>query len=99
MATDLDVPGLGGALQMLAGTNTEEQVFIEPTTQSQSWHLDVVEVDEEDGPRFAVYAEYGGDLPFDRRGLRFRTDRSSKPTKAPTSRSLSVSSPRMQRRP
>ena len=55
---------------MLAGTNTEEQVFIGPTNPSQPWHLDVVELEEELGPRFAVYAEYGGDLPFDERGLR-----------------------------
>lgn len=55
---------------MLAGTNTEEQVFIVPTAPSQSWHLDVVELDDGDGSRFAVYAAYGGDISFEGRGLR-----------------------------
>ena len=54
---------------MLAGTNTEEQVFIVPTTPPQAWHLDIVQLEEEDGPRFAVYVEYGGELSFAQRGL------------------------------
>ena len=61
--------GLAGALQRLVGTDLEEQVFIVPTIRSQSWHLDVVQLDEGYGDRFAVYAEYGGDISFDQRGL------------------------------
>src|SRR5205085_1129579 len=56
-----DVAGLASALQELAGTNAEEQVLIVPSARAESWHLDVVQLDEELGPRFAVYAEYGGD--------------------------------------
>ena len=70
MAAESELAELAGALQMLAGTNTEEQVFIVPADPSQSWHLDVVELDEDDGPQFAVYAEYGGDRSFEGRGLR-----------------------------
>ena len=69
MATDPDLVGLTRALEGLSGTETEEQVFVVPASPTQSWHLDVVELDEGDGPRFAVYAEYGGDQPFTERGL------------------------------
>jgi hypothetical protein len=70
VVAESELARLAGALEMLTGTNTDEQVLIVPATPSQQWHLDVVELDEEDGPRFAVYAEYGGDAPFDDRGLR-----------------------------
>lgn len=69
MAADFDLGGLTRALESLSGTQTDEQVFVTPSDPSQSWHLDVVELDEGDGPRFAVYAEYGGDEPFEGRGL------------------------------
>ncbi len=61
--------GLERALEGLAGTETDEQVFVVPVDPSQRWHLDVVELPDEDGPRFAVYAGYGGDAPFEQRGL------------------------------
>ncbi len=69
MANESDLVALARTLQLLTDTDTEEQVFILPTVGSQSWHLDVVELQDEDGPRFAVYAEYGGNLPFDERRL------------------------------
>jgi hypothetical protein len=69
VSNEPDAAGLVRALEELSGTNTEEQVFVVPTDPSQPWHLDVVELEEEDGPRFAVYAEYGGDAAFEERGL------------------------------
>jgi hypothetical protein len=69
VAADFDLGGLTRALESLSGTQTDEQVLVTSADQSQSWHLDVVELDEGDGPRFAVYAEYGGDEPFEERGL------------------------------
>jgi hypothetical protein len=69
MATDPDLVGLARALEALSGTQADEQVFVAPTSPTESWHLDVVELDEGDGPRFAVYAEYPGDQPFAERGL------------------------------
>jgi len=68
MTDDVDA-GLAHALEALAGTEMEEQVFIAPTDAAQTWHLDVVELDEGDGSRFAVYVEYGGHQPFGERGL------------------------------
>jgi hypothetical protein len=69
VAADFDLVGLTRALESLSGTETDEQVFVAPSDPSQSWHLDVVELDEGDGPRFAVYAEYGGSEAFEERGL------------------------------
>ena len=70
MASPSDRTELVRALEALSGTEMEEQVFITPVDASQSWHLDVVELDEGDGSRFAVFAEYGGAEPFEQRGLR-----------------------------
>src|SRR5438046_7485989 len=76
MANEAEVAELARALEMLAGTEMEEQVLIVPADPAQSWHLDVVEFPEEDGPRFAVYAEYGGDARFEQRGLPLPEDSS-----------------------
>jgi hypothetical protein len=69
VADTFDLPGLTRALEALAGTQMDEQVFITPADESEPWHLDVVELDEGDGPRFAVYVEYGGVAPFEDRDL------------------------------
>jgi hypothetical protein len=69
IGADFDLPGLTRALEALAGTQTDEQVFITPVDDWEPWHLDVVELDEGDGPRFAVYVEYGGAAPFEDRDL------------------------------
>jgi hypothetical protein len=67
-----DLEALTRALGDLSGTNTEEQIFIVPSVATQSWHLDVVELDD-DGPRFAVYAEFDTAVPFSQRGLSLPT--------------------------
>src|SRR5689334_21161969 len=69
MTESPDLAGLTRALEALSGTETEEQVFVVPANPAQSWRLDVVELDEGDGPRFAVYADYGGNQPFRELGL------------------------------
>jgi len=69
MTTDADIEGLARALELLADTQADEQVYLGPTNASQTWHLDVVEFDEGYGPRFAVYAEYDGNVRFEERGL------------------------------